>query len=106
MSKFNIGDQVRVVNYGSLFTASKSVLNAWDIRKGDDQACDQEAAKIYEESDTHIVYDLSPYLIGQKGIITNVVGDENTAYTIHGIPGKTSWYADGQLELVYRPDYK
>lgn len=92
MSKFNIGDQVRVINYGSLIFIT-------NYKKTDSDT-------VWEETEAGITCDLKPELIGQTGIITEAIGEENTAYSIHGIPDKKKGYADGQLELVYRPDYK
>jgi len=82
MTEFKVGDQVEIVNYGGLI-----------YEKGDDGALHAR--------------DLLPYIIGQRGIIVKAKTTQNIDnYSIDGIPSKTAWYQNDQLELVHRPKYK
>ncbi len=80
MTKYKLGDQVKIVNYGHLYFG--------------------------EESKQAV--DIAPHSIGQIGIVTEaekVLGVDK--YSL-AMPSncKQSWYDNGQLELVYRPSYK
>ncbi len=45
--------------------------------------------------------DISPELVGKEGIVKEVSSHTGLQkYSIEGIPGKTSWYTEGQMELV------
>ena len=81
-TKFLLGDQVKVVNYGH-----------WRID--------------YDENKGWSKVDTSKGIIGKVGIISEVSLIQDIAYyAIEGISGKHAWYQDNQLELVYRPSYE
>ena len=89
MSKFKIGDQVEVVNYGSL---------AWRRQKmvGD------EVIPLPETE----WYDPSPDLVGERGIVTKVTNTQGVdKYSLTGTT-KSAWYYNDQLKLIVRPKYK
>jgi hypothetical protein len=82
MTKFRVGDQVEIVNYGAPY---------WDWTKGKEP----------------VVIDLMPYLIGEVGIIAKAQTTQGQdKYSIEGIKGMTAWYDNGQLKLIIRPNYK
>ena len=87
-AKFKVGDQVKIINYGHLM---------WGRYKKVDGE--------YKHSPE--TWDMQPKIIGQIGVISQVKITQDTAgYVIDGIPNKSAWYEDGQLELVHRPEYK
>lgn len=83
MTKFKVGDQVKVINYGHKVIDLESATGWWDM---------EERA------------------IGQIGIIKEadrVQGsDEYCLHFPNGFGGKAAWYDNGQLELVHQPKYK
>ncbi len=79
-TQFKVGDQVKIINYGHR-------IYSFDKEKQD--------------------IDLSPEIIGKVGIIVEAHKTQDIDnYSIHGIKGKTAWYNNNQLELIYRPEYK
>ncbi len=71
MNKFNIGDKVKVVNYGHIIiSCEKGIRTNVDITKN---------------------------IVGKIGIIQTINGGQ---YSIFGIPEKVAWYNEDQLELV------
>jgi hypothetical protein len=82
VSKFDIGDWVRVINYGH------PQWNKYKMVKGKPQL-------------VLGIFDVAPYLIGSIGKIIKIDRvQEIDHYMLEGIPRKTAWYYDDQLELV------
>lgn len=84
--EFNIGDKVKVINFGSM---------SWE----------------FKENKTIEVKDVNPGLIGQIGIIVSKVKSNIPIsphqYAIDGIKGKHAWYIEPQLEMVNKnPNYE
>lgn len=120
MTKFKVGDRVRIVNYGHPLLYGKSGYQAMREWLVDNPGPDMyevifglEYKKpvpllthpvyrpkyIISETETYYTVDMSPELIGQTGIITEAhttQGIDN--YSLHG-PDKTAWYHNSQLEL-------
>lgn len=82
MTKFKVGDIVRVVNYGHLI---------WDINASNDGIID---------------VDINPEIVGRRGIIVKAYTTQgNDRYAIeldliNGSRGKYAWYDNEQLELI------
>lgn len=91
---YNIGDKVRVVEYGSLFFSFESnfiIPKRWNIIKQSDPSIEPYG----------VICDTSPELVGQEGIVmqkSDVQG--KYCYALEGIKGKFAWYDERQLELV------
>jgi hypothetical protein len=88
-SKFNSGDKVRVIKYGHPY---------WSYEQ------EPASAKVisYDKDNHRGVYDMSPELVGKEGIISEVTKTQGVyQYSISGIPGKSAWYFEEQLELIY-----
>lgn len=83
MTKFKIGDMVKVVNYGHrLLMGPDMQLQGYPYK-----------------------WDMRPEVVGQTGIVTTAEETQGRSqYVVEG-PSKHAWYDDDQLELVYRPDY-
>lgn len=77
VSKFKVGDSVRIIKYGHLFWSydnPESVIPTW--------------------------YDMSPELIGQIGIVVKATRTQGIChYALKG-PSKYAWYNEEQLEKV------
>lgn len=123
MNKFNIGDKVKVINYGSLMFINKSnykeeskffnQLGAkleWSLLTGETLSEDRlskiegedKPKNILSETDIYWTCDSNPELIGQKGVVTKVggfQGQENYIYQ-YSIEGIGAWYNESQLELI------
>lgn len=98
MSELKIGDKVEVVGYGHPIWVHKEM---W--KKG------FEAGLTRKEKPTHILfedattyqYDMSPNLVGKKGIIIEISDSQGEpSYSISGIPQKQAWYNKDQLKLL------
>lgn len=90
MTKFRIGDQVKIINYGN---------RGWRYEKIDDNG------KLIQLDEPE-VFDLNPQLIGQTGIVVKAKKTQNIDdYALFG-PEKSAWYHNSQLELIYRPKYE
>lgn len=88
MTKFKIGDMVKVVNYGHLILMSPEMLS-------------QTSFPIIGGK----WVDIDKDVVGQTGIVVEAqVTQERSQYAVKG-PSKHAWYDDGQLELIYRPEY-
>jgi hypothetical protein len=80
MTKYKVGDQVRVVNYGSWIWEWRAQRMEW--------------------------VDISPELVGQTGVVVDAhKTQEIDQYKLKG-PNKVAWYHNDQLELIYRPEYE
>jgi hypothetical protein len=91
MTKFKVGDQVKIVNYGHLYW-TQEVEDTPYYHRPEGGGC---------------WYDMSPGLVGKVGIIVEAhktQGIDN--YSIKGEPSKKAWYHNDQLELIHRPEYK
>ncbi len=92
-NKFNVGDKVRIVNYGHLI---------WENKKAEEYK-EKTSFKIYSEDESLRYLDIHSEMVGKEGIISNV---HNNQYSLHfdqnnqerGL--KTSWYHENQLELI------
>lgn len=93
--KFKIGDRVKVVNYGHA---------VWSC-------CDDMALPLIRPAsskDDSWVFDMNRAVVGKKGIVVEVL--DSGSYALSGIPEKTAWYNEDQLQLVPRksslPNFK
>lgn len=86
---FNIGDKVRIVNYGHpLWVPQEWIDKGW--AKG----------PAIGKTDTHTIIDTSPELVGQEGVVCNAHETQGRpTYAMQG-PSKHAWYEEDQLELV------
>ena len=87
-TKFEIGDKVKIINYGHLMWCHKDSQLPGNY-------------KFLSKHDNVSLYDTAPELIGQIGIVTQcgkTQGEDR--YSLSGIQGKCSWYHNDQLELV------
>lgn len=88
MNKFNLGDRVKVVNYGHKLWYSKSnntEFPSWPILKEDDKA---------------IIYDMNPEMIGKEGVVRISSETQGKPEYALEIQGKQAWYNEDQLELI------
>ena len=85
LKPLGVGDLVEVVNYGHA-----SFIN----KKG--RANTTRMKIIQEDADTYVV-DISPEMVGRKGIVDRVVDFQ---YSLTRIQGKQAWYDRGQLKLI------
>lgn len=91
---YGMGDRVRVVKFGSLVFLRKSE-NPLDCMF-------QDSPIIYDNGTTCWI-DISPYLVGQEGIIDGLSDVQGIyKYSISGIKQKHAWYTEEQLEIVKR----
>lgn len=119
-TKFNIGDKVRIVNYGHPImvhkdeyqrlqayfrSMDKAYLNT--LLTGnykviiEEPDINEKPKNIIQEKDEIIAYDSSPQLVGQEGIIEKATITQGISnYSITGIKGKCAWYHDDQLEMI------
>ena len=88
MNKFNIGDKVEIINYGSLHEYMKDNPPWHRFFEG---------LPIYKETKDFILYDSDKEIIGKTGIIAKVSGN---SYAIINIPAKYAWYDEDQLKMV------
>ena len=88
MTKFNIGDKVRIVNYGQLMWGNKSAHGGKLL----------EGFPIIQEDEDFLWVDLRPDIVGQEGVVdvakTNQGIDE---YSVHGVG---AWFNNDQLEFI------
>jgi len=93
--KYQVGDQVRVVNYGSLIWISKNQTPE-ELKMYENML-----KNIYHEDDKVWWVDMGKDLIGKVGTVGTVSVTQGVpAYSLDGIPEKASWYQEGQLEFV------
>jgi len=84
---FNIGDKVKVVNYGAL------VFEAFD--------CDRPLPlPVYKEDkeQNYRAYDIRPELVGRMAIIAG--GSDKHGYSLQFKDDEISWFNLSQLELI------
>ena len=80
-----IGDRVKIVNYGQPIFYHKSLLSKYKVTEN-----------IIGETDTHLIVDIKPDIVGKEGIITDV-NSRGDGYAIHPIG---AWYNENQIELL------
>ncbi len=118
MNKFEIGDKVKIVNYGSLIYFSKASYKEyskcmnklfqkleWQLLTREEYPEDNNIEgsdkpnNIISETDTYWTCDSNPELVGQEGTVVKVnLTQGHYKYSLEG-PAKQSWYNEGQLEL-------
>lgn len=86
-----IGDKVKIVNYGHAIWISK---DSTDYKIFKDKI-------IYDGGDI-CTMDIHPELVGQQGVIQNKYKqyDGSFLYALEGIRGKSAWYEEQQLEKI------
>lgn len=86
MSKFKVGDKVKLVNYVHpihSFNEPDEMLKGMKI--------------IFDDGKGHRVVDLSPERLGSEDIITEVINSQGKdSYSL----SKSAWYNENQLELA------
>jgi len=91
-----IGDRIRIVNYGHIIFFSK------EERHREDRERFAKNFPLVSEDELFYHYDLRPELIGQEGEIVNKTRCGTSAkYSImfdHG--NRISWFSDKQLEKI------
>lgn len=88
-SKFNIGDHVRIINYGHIIWVNKKFPKEY------------LNLHIIGEQDNIIFIDMYPELVGEKGVVSKISHTQGQSeYSLSGVKGKASWYNDNQLELI------
>lgn len=88
-NKYNTGDKVKIVKYGSLIWVNKNTK-------------EQESSLplVYEDENFKWL-DLHPEVVGQTGVVSEVSLVQGTPqYAIDGIKGKSAWYYEKQMELL------
>lgn len=89
---YNIGDKVRIVNYGSIVYAAGNLIPKLQGR--------WPSLGHPEGLPAHAMFDISPDLVGQEGIVAKAVLTQGIpGYALEG-PSKHAWYNEDQLELV------
>jgi hypothetical protein len=94
MSKFHIGDKVKIVKYGALH---------WINKHDEYNKLHPPTENIIWEDENTWYCDMRPDLVGQIGIINAVpeshISSSPYQYSIDKIG---AWYTDNQLELIAR----
>jgi len=85
---YKVGQEVKIIKYGSLIWVTKNGPSIFD------------SFTTYSETDTIKFVDISPGLIGQRGVIDQVtITQEIPKYALKG-PYKYAWYDEEQLQLI------
>ena len=85
---YKSGDKVKIVKYGHLIWQNKKLYSP------------EISYPIFKENDTIMWLDLSPELVGQEGVVDEVVMTQGIPnYSINGL-NKHAWYQEPQMELV------
>ena len=86
---YSIGDKVKIVNYGHPIWVNKKVEEL------------KLSFPLIREDENVRILDMSPDLIGQEGIVSEVSMTQGIPnYAIEGIKGKHAWYQEGQMEMI------
>jgi hypothetical protein len=86
-NKFEIGDKVKVVNYGHLMWSNKKSGMKMKL-------------PIISEDGNIVWHDFLSKIVGKVGVVVEVIETQGIVnYSLNGIPQKTSWYNEEQLEL-------
>lgn len=84
MSKYKVGDKVKIVNYGHLMWSHKKM-----------------SFPVVSEDGGIVWMDMSAELVGQEGVVNKItITQGNPEYGIDGIKGKCAWYNENQLEKL------
>lgn len=84
---YTVGDRIRVVNYGSIKFEG---LNTF---------AQPTSNPVLFEDDKCRAVDISPWLIGREGVVTDARAIQGVAcYALDGIAGKQAWYFEDQME--------
>ena len=94
MTKFKLGDKVKVIKYGSLLWYNKL---EWKLMLENKLTTSDKPNNILGEDDNFWFCDMQPNLVGQIGIVSKV---DNNQYALEGISTKSAWYFGQQLELL------
>jgi hypothetical protein len=91
-----IGDRIRIVNYGHKLLFTKD-----EMRKQDRESFGK-TFPIIGEDETFYYYDLRPELVGQEGEIVNkILHGTLVKYSILFDSGnRISWFSERQLEKI------
>ena len=90
MTKYRIGDQVKIVEYGLMaWTKEKIIDGKWRVL------------------DTPEWFDMSPERVGRIGIIIKATETQGKdGYVLWSKKdGRTAWYHNDQIKLLHRPKY-
>lgn len=89
-SKFVIGDKVKVVSYGHPIWVNKNSGMEMNF-------------PIISEDDKVVWYDINGGVVGKIGIVEKVKETQGIlGYSLSGIPEKSAWYNEDQLEAVLK----
>jgi len=91
-----VGDRIRIVNYGHKLLFSR------DKNRNMDRERFAKNFPLIDEDDTFYYYDLRPELVGQEGEIANKIPHGMlTKYSVQFDSGnRVSWFSDNQLEKI------
>lgn len=85
---YGIGDKVKIINYGHLIWESATEKSNFPFN-------------VIFENDKIRALDISPFLIGQIGIVSDVSSIQGIpSYALNHIDGKHAWYDEAQMELI------
>ena len=94
---FEVGNKVEIVKYGSLIWTSKS---NWKLMLENGYTKLEKPNNLLGEDEHVYMYDMSPKLVGQQGIIIEAKRTQGKPqYAIKG-PRKHAWYNHDQLKLI------
>ena len=86
-SKFKVGDEVTIIKYGSRYWSYDPIDVSFKVL-------------FHNKEEGYKVYDMSPDLVGKKGIIDQVIDQQGKwKYALNGT-NKYAWYDEKQLEKV------
>ena len=92
---YGIGDKVRIVNYGH------PIMQV--IQKNKKDKLERLPYPLIFEDESVLWLDMSPGIVGLTGIVCEVSMTQGTPqYAIDGIPEKTAWYSESQMEMINR----
>ena len=108
VAKFEVGDEVEIINYGSkhLITYDMRCAAEYFDTEMYNYLLGKNTKPNYESIDKETsVVDLNPEYIGKRVVIDKVstVGGRPT-YAARGL-NKHAWWNEDQFKLIYRPSY-
>lgn len=89
--KFNIGDLVKVVNYGGWVMIPNQA--SWKSYH------ENTKYPIIKKEEEYTMYDTRAHMLGQEGIVESVGSDEKS-WGIRTKQGYSAWYSVAQLEMI------
>jgi len=103
-NKFNVGDKVRIVNWGHCLWVSLSELDVWNLKVDLEKRMIGNYPILGISSESYTV-DIRPNLVGQKAIVIKVnrcIGFNNDVSYTYALKGlnKSAWYSEKQLEHI------